>query len=231
MNTAFNYSEIDEWEDIFERFPFLIEYKGLFTPDIQVLGLWWNGIILESQENGLVYKIPLNKKDDKTKHEFLMHDRFRSTLEWNMRKKWNIPDYIQVPKLHNSPFEHNWLYAMEHIQGRSFNSLVLIDKYSDILSPEEQQLNDFGIEDALVNKYWLPKEEILPNSRDLYDESISSIIDWEKMMWLTVTLQWLEDAWLHHDDLHLWNFMLWDNGNIYIIDFGDSKREKQLLSI
>jgi len=42
---------------------------------------------------------------------------------------------------------------MEHIQGRSFNSLVLIDKYSDILSPEEQQLNDFGIEDALVNKY------------------------------------------------------------------------------
>jgi len=216
------------WESLYTSQPFLLKHKDVLW-DVtygDCVWIWWKAIIIRSAKDWAVYKVPIDSDAETLlDKEFVKHDKF---LLWISRWKnaGAIPSWINAPVIFEPPSNTWWLFQMEYIKWESLKSKVLKIVYVEEISayPEDfvNWMSDFHLEKFLVNSLWIDQDDVSliwagPAKREvreiLWDKRANEFLN---------TLEYLENVqWMRHDDLHIWNVIIWDDSNVYIIDFDD----------
>ncbi len=206
-----------------------------------IIGEGNNAIILQHPDKNLVIKIAKEWNVDKLDVEFKNHEAFRNKLfslqqvlkdkpEYGFIQKFKIPEVISIDSI-------NWIYEMEKVHWLSLKTLVIIEHHKDALKDLPQWwhngLTDNQV-DILLHERWLqtyPKNTTEDRRMWKNQVDIDFMVDIERAGSNAIEgnpdIKWIEklflSRWFNHWDLHWWNIMQGDDGNLYIIDFWRSK--------
>ena len=197
---------------------------------------WTQALIMKHPTNeNLVVKVAKEWKVDSIKEEFKNHNLFYDTWEeWIIN--WDITNKVRIPQIFE--WKNNWYFLMEKIEWQSLYSKTLIERYDKKLSIEDKEiilkLSDKQVREFLKDKYEAT-DDYLDTLIDDYSVDLLADLKWtshthRKLHWkiwdtpLSNTLDYLKKQWVSHNDLHPWNIMLYNNSNIYIIDFWRIKK-------
>lgn len=224
--------------EFYSRYPFLREhYEFLWNIEMKsVMWEWNNAIVLAHPVNNwYVVKIAKPWKVEMLRNEFDIHKSFYDVLE---EAKWNNPppwvENIKIPYVEWWVAKNWWYFIIERINWQSLTTAFYRDYYKKELSTYSKEyldwITDWQFSELMV-KEWLHK---VPSM--LFDWDFEWKIMWKQMKqfldrhtyWtpLWQVLNYLENSWMNHWDLHTWNIMIWRNWNIYLIDFGKSEIKK-----
>lgn len=227
------------WPSAYEKHPFLKEYKEILW-DIRESDIiseeWKNAIIIRNLTNdNEVFKIARSEwEKDSLIREFDNHNRFYNAwLEW--RASWKIDKKIIVPYV--KEWYNDSIIKMERIKWQSLDAKSLLKHFEKEFKDYKQKtdinlnsLTDSEIINILSEVYWKSKNEII-DWKNMYGWDMLKDIIWESKKhydeywkkWGTIfDIAEKYISWEHkllHDDLHPWNILLDNEGNIYLIDY------------
>jgi len=211
-------------EDMFDIYPQLENHRELLWPWFKVIWDWSLAVIVESQEQWLVYKISHNFDcKDMIDKEILNHEKFYLTLrQWIAEGV--IPDYIRIPTVRHHPSQHGGVYSMEKIDGLTLKSTdIITNGYEFRKSTQKDELlstlTDFDLKRIFVDDFNIDEEDFDFTSNSKAIDVLEDLIWTERYKKFLDTIEYLEQNGCTHKDLHNSNVMLDREWNIYIIDF------------
>ncbi len=235
--------EFPEFPNIYEdpRFDYLAEYRDILW-DITEADIVWEGMnaitLRHPNKSDKLLKIAKPWDTDKLDIELRNHTAFRDfLLEQRENASWEMKEFldkIEIPKVVKFD-RRTGVYEMDRVDGNNFRVLKTLELQPELaqrLFPEwTDGMFDYQIEEAIRAEWWY----VYPRDSSEYNE-----MQWDQPTWEFIVdmesqasrlhyaefrkiLNHFNSNWYVHWDWHWWNFMLWKDWKIYIIDFWRSR--------
>lgn len=227
---------------VYQEFPFLKKYAEILwdlKPSDIISDIGTQALIVKPRTlRGFVAKIERPNAEDKVIGEYNNHVKaYNIWKEW--RKNWGIPENIFVPKIQLPRWVDEGIILIEQVQGQSLHTKALIENAYKIrkdappLTQEEMALvSTFTDGDAkrfIMQKYNYSADEAF-RVIELYsaDKLWPYLHDRMRPTFRTDLSKAMEymskqQPWISQWDQHPWNFMVTNDGKIYIIDWWRAK--------
>lgn len=197
-----------------------------------VMGHWMNAFIVRHPTiEGYVVKIPKKWWDDIVK-EAHKHNAVRLALENGIEDKL-IPDALEIPEVLLETENNKWYFVMQRIEWQSIHTKFLREHpdlqvtFKDIPKEKLDKMTDEQVWRTAMDygkgaQYWVDK---MYNLIDFESGAFTKEFLQKNYPDAQKVTEYLEKNGLSHNDLHWWNFMVWDNGRLYLIDFGKPSKQ------
>ena len=211
-----------QYANLKEHAEFLWELK-----EGDILGHWMNAtVVRHPTREGYVVKIPKRWWDDVVK-ETMKHNKAYITLrQW--KKEWMISENIEIPEIQLSTEQKSWYFLVQKVEGQSLHTrflrehpdlqVVFKDIPKDTLNKmTDEQVWRVSMDYGKRSEFWVNK---MYNLIDLESSTFTKEFLQKNYPEYRKALQYLEEKGIQHNDLHGWNFMVWNDNKLYLIDFG-----------
>ncbi len=191
-----------------------------------VLWEWVNAIVVRHPTiEGYVVKIPKMGGDDIVK-EAHKHNAVSLALEKGIEDKI-IPDALEIPEVLLKTENNKWYFVMQRIEWQSIHTKFLREHpdlqvvFKDIPKEKLDKMTDEQVWRTAMNywkgaEYWVDK---MYNLIDIESGAFTKEFLQKNYPDAQKVIEYLEQNGLSHNDLHWWNFMVWNNRRLYLIDF------------
>ena len=191
-----------------------------------VLWEWVNAIIVRHPTiEDYVVKIPKMGGDDIVK-EAHKHNAVSLALEKGIEDKV-IPDALEIPEVLLKTENNKWYFVMQRIEWQSIHTKFLREHpdlqvvFKDIPKEKLDKMTDEQVWRTAMDygkgaEYWVDK---MYNLIDIESGAFTKEFLQKNYPDAQKVIEYLEQNGLSHNDLHWWNFMVWNNGRLYLIDF------------
>ncbi|MDD4151363.1 MAG: hypothetical protein PHR68_02000 [Candidatus Gracilibacteria bacterium] len=230
------------------EYKFLEKHKDILGENLKysdIIGEGNNAVILRHpSKNDKVIKVAKDGGDDLQK-EFINHNGFlkgldKMLIESKGTDKESILRTITIPEIKDLG---GGIYEMEKINGLSFRNIIHLEYYKENLKDVKNldTMNDFEVNKLLEER----KLKTHPGTQSKESEIISKMDNNEAKEYLDFVFK-LEGEWnkaerekinpflnimkkegYFHNDAHWGNYMMTNDGKIYMIDYGKSKIPNQ----
>lgn len=192
-----------------------------------ILGHWVNAMVVRHPtREWYVVKIPKKWWDDIVKEFYKQEEAFLALRQ--ARKEWIISDNIQIPEIQIPTEWKGWYFIIKKVEWQSLHTKFLREHpdlqvvFKDIPKEKLDKMTDEQVWRAAMD-YWKGAEYWVDKMYNLIDFESGAFTkeflqknypEYQKM------LQYFTEKGIEHNDLHWWNFMVWNDGKLYLIDFG-----------
>ena len=191
-----------------------------------ILGHWVNATVVRHPTiEWYVVKIPKKGRDDIVKEAHKHNSAILALEKWVENKA--IPDILEIPEILLKTENQKWYFLIKRIDWQSIHTKFLREHpdlksvFKDIPKEKLDKMTD--------EQVWRVAMDYGKGS-ELWVDKMYNLIDFEFGSFTKEFLQknypeakkvveYLEANGLPHNDLHWWNYMVWNDGKLYLIDF------------
>jgi serine/threonine protein kinase len=192
-----------------------------------ILGHWVNAMVVRHPtREWYVVKIPKKWWDDVVAETMKHNKAYIALRQW--KKEWIIPDTIEIPEIQIWTENQKNYFLIKKVDWQSLHTKFLREHpdlqvvFKDIPKEKLDKMTDEQIWRTAMDygkgaEYWVDK---MYNLIDFESGAFTKEFLQKNYPEYQKMLQYFKDKGIEHNDLHWWNFMVWNDGKLYLIDFG-----------